>query len=96
MWDKEVLKLNFLKIRIRSVEYSDPDPPPMPYVLYLEALDDLVVLEHEDILVGHEHLEGVDPVLLPSHLPAVTIELYSIITLKKSRRRFGICIVIPT
>ena len=54
MWDKEVIKSNFLKIRIRSVEYSDPDPPHMQYVLYLEALDDLVVREHEDILVGHD------------------------------------------
>ncbi len=35
---------------------------------HLEALNDLIVLEHEDILVGHEHLEGVDAVLLLRHL----------------------------
>jgi hypothetical protein len=35
---------------------------------YLEALNDLIVLEHKDVLVGHEHLEGVDAVLLLRHL----------------------------
>jgi hypothetical protein len=35
---------------------------------HLEALNDLIVLEHEDVLVGHEHLEGIDAVLLLRHL----------------------------
>jgi len=43
----------------------------------LEALDDLVVLKHEHVLVGHEDLEGVDAVLLPGHLPPCTIPTMS-------------------
>ena len=35
---------------------------------HLEALNDLIVLEHQNVLVGHEHLEGVDAVLLLRHL----------------------------
>ena len=41
----------------------------------LEALQHLVVPKHEHVLVGHEHLEGVDAALLGRNLPHVPADV---------------------